>query len=65
MVVNLLQLGGVQSGKFKDIKIDNIDVLIGGSRILIDIILIFVYGYCYGFVGNNGVGKFIFLRVLF
>ncbi|KAK4200856.1 putative ABC transporter [Triangularia verruculosa] len=64
MAVNPLQLGGAQSGKSKDIKIDNIDVSIGGSRILTDTTLTLAYGHRYGLVGNNGVGKSTLLRAL-
>ncbi|KAK4157061.1 hypothetical protein C8A00DRAFT_40543 [Chaetomidium leptoderma] len=63
MAVNPLQLGG-QSGKSKDIKIDNIDVSIGGNRILTDTTLTLSYGHRYGLVGNNGVGKSTLLRAL-
>jgi ATP-binding cassette, subfamily F, member 3 len=62
MAVNPLQLGG--STKSKDIKIDNIDVAIGGLRILTDTNITLAYGHRYGLVGNNGVGKSTFLRAL-
>ncbi|KAK3292639.1 P-loop containing nucleoside triphosphate hydrolase protein [Chaetomium fimeti] len=63
MAVNPLQLGG-QGGKSKDIKIDNIDVSIGGLRILTDTTLTLSYGHRYGLVGNNGIGKSTLLRAL-
>lgn len=63
MAVNPLQLGG-QGGKSKDIKIDNIDVSIGGIRILTDTTLTLSYGHRYGLVGNNGIGKSTLLRAL-
>ena len=64
MAVNPLQMGAGQSGKSKDIKIDNADVSIGGSRILTDTTLTLSYGHRYGLVGNNGVGKSTLLRAL-
>lgn len=63
MAVNPLQLGGA-GGRSKDIKIDNIDVSIGGNRILTDTTLTLSYGHRYGLVGNNGVGKSTLLRAL-
>lgn len=63
MAVNPLQLGG-SGGKSKDIKIDNIDVSIGGQRILTDTTFTLAYGHRYGLVGNNGVGKSTLLRAL-
>lgn len=62
MAVNPLQSGG--AGKSKDIKIDNIDVSIGGLRILTDTDFTLAYGHRYGLVGNNGVGKSTLLRAL-
>ncbi|KAJ9151226.1 Protein GCN20 [Pleurostoma richardsiae] len=44
MAVNPLQMGGT-AGKSKDIKIDNIDVSIGGLRILTDTTLTLSYGH--------------------
>jgi ATP-binding cassette subfamily F protein 3 len=64
MAVNPLQLGSSSSNKTKDIKIDNIDVSIGGNRILTDTTLTLAYGHRYGLVGNNGVGKSTLLRAL-
>ncbi|KAK3945524.1 protein GCN20 [Diplogelasinospora grovesii] len=64
MAVNPLQLGAGAGGKSKDIKIDNIDVSIGGSRILTDTTLTLSYGHRYGLVGHNGVGKSTLLRAL-
>lgn len=63
MAVNPLQSGG-SGGKSKDIKIDNIDVSIGGLRILTDTTFTLAYGHRYGLVGNNGVGKSTLLRAL-
>ncbi|RYP76503.1 hypothetical protein DL771_001737 [Monosporascus sp. 5C6A] len=63
MAVNPLQLGSGGS-KSKDIKIDNIDVSIGGKRILTDTDLTLTYAHRYGLVGNNGVGKSTLLRAL-
>ncbi len=63
MAVNPLQMGGA-GGKSKDVKIDNIDVSIGGQRILTDTTLTLSYGHRYGLVGNNGVGKSTLLRAL-
>ncbi|KAK4127289.1 P-loop containing nucleoside triphosphate hydrolase protein [Parathielavia appendiculata] len=63
MAVNPLQMGS-QGGKSKDIKIDNIDVSIGGKRILTDTTLTLSYGHRYGLVGNNGIGKSTLLRAL-
>lgn len=64
MAVNPLQMGAGQGGRSKDIKIDNIDVSIGGSRILTDTTLTLAYGHRYGLVGHNGVGKSTLLRAL-
>lgn len=64
MAVNPLQIGSSQGGKSKDIKIDNIDVSIGGSRILTDTTLTLAHGHRYGLVGHNGVGKSTLLRAL-
>lgn len=63
MAVNPLQSAG-SGGKSKDIKIDNIDVSIGGKRILTDTTFTLAYGHRYGLVGNNGVGKSTLLRAL-
>lgn len=63
MAVNPLQTVGA-GGKSKDIKIDNIDVSIGGLRILTDTTLTLAYGHRYGLVGNNGIGKSTLLRAL-
>ncbi|KAL2261218.1 hypothetical protein VTK26DRAFT_4550 [Humicola hyalothermophila] len=63
MAVNPLQMGS-QASKSKDIKIDNIDVSIGGNRILTDTTLTLAYGHRYGLVGHNGVGKSTLLRAL-
>jgi ATP-binding cassette subfamily F protein 3 len=63
MAVNPLQLGADQS-KSKDIKIDSIDVSIGGLRILSDTNLTLSYGRRYGLVGQNGIGKSTLLRAL-
>lgn len=63
MAVNPLQTVG-SGGKSKDIKIDNIDVSIGGQRILTDTTLTLAYGHRYGLVGNNGIGKSTLLRAL-
>ncbi|KAK0385234.1 hypothetical protein NLU13_7710 [Sarocladium strictum] len=63
MAVNPLQLGS-SGNKTKDIKLDNIDVSIGGLRILTDTSLTLAYGRRYGLVGNNGIGKSTLLRAL-
>lgn len=64
MAVNPLQLGASSAGKTKDVKCDNIDVSIGGQRILSDTDFTLAYGHRYGLVGNNGVGKSTLLRAL-
>lgn len=64
MAVNPLQLGSSSASKTKDIKLDNIDVSIGGLRILTDTTLTLAYGRRYGLVGNNGIGKSTLLRAL-
>jgi ATP-binding cassette subfamily F protein 3 len=65
MAVNPLQLGiGGAAAKTKDIKIENADVSIGGTRILTGTDLTLAYGHRYGLVGNNGVGKSTLLRAL-
>ena len=64
MAVNPLQLGSDSQSKSKDIKLDRIDVSIGGSRILVDASLTLAYGRRYGLVGQNGIGKSTLLRAL-
>ncbi|KAK8919652.1 ABC transporter ATP-binding protein [Metarhizium anisopliae BRIP 53293] len=64
MAVNPLQIGSSGANKTKDVKLDNIDVSIGGNRILTDTTLTLAYGHRYGLVGNNGVGKSTLLRAL-
>lgn len=63
MAVNPLQLG-MSTNKSKDITMDNIDVSIGGLRILTDTTLTLAYGHRYGLVGKNGIGKSTLLRAL-
>ena len=63
MAVNPLQLGGDQA-KSKDIKVEGVDVSIGGKRILTDTTLTMAYGRRYGLVGQNGIGKSTLLRAL-
>lgn len=63
MQVNPLQLGADQS-KSKDIKVESIDVSIGGKRILSDTTLSMSFGRRYGLVGQNGIGKSTLLRAL-
>ena len=64
MAVNPLQIGSSSASKTKDVKLDSIDVSIGGQRILTDTTLTLAYGHRYGLVGNNGVGKSTLLRAL-
>jgi ATP-binding cassette subfamily F protein 3 len=64
MAVNPLQLGSDQASKSKDIKVDGVDVSIGGKRILTDTTLTLAYGRRYGLVGQNGIGKSTLLRAL-
>ena len=66
MAVNPLQLGSNAMGqaKSKDIKLDGVDVSIGGLRILTDTSLTLAYGRRYGLVGQNGIGKSTLLRAL-
>lgn len=64
MAVNPLQIGSSGGSKTKDIKIDNVDVSIGGQRILTDTNFTLAYGHRYGLVGHNGVGKSTLLRAL-
>ncbi|KAJ6107955.1 ABC transporter ATP-binding protein [Penicillium sp. IBT 18751x] len=64
MAVNPLQLGSEAQSKSKDIKLDNIDITIGGQRILTDAALTLAYGRRYGLVGQNGIGKSTLLRAL-
>lgn len=64
MAVNPLQLGSQNQAKSKDIKVDSIDVSIGGLRILTDTSLTLAYGHRYGLVGKNGIGKSTLLRAL-
>ncbi|KAK6957170.1 hypothetical protein Daesc_002456 [Daldinia eschscholtzii] len=54
MAVNPLQLGsGSGAGKTKDIKLENIDVSIGGTRILTDTDLTLAYGHRYGLITGD------------
>lgn len=64
MQVNPLTLGAGSQGKSKDIKMDRVDVQIGGLRILSDTTLTLAYGRRYGLVGQNGIGKSTLLRAL-
>lgn len=64
MAVNPLQLGADAQSKSKDIKVDGIDVSIGGKRILTDTNLTLAYSRRYGLVGQNGIGKSTLLRAL-
>ncbi|KAJ5907952.1 ABC transporter ATP-binding protein [Penicillium taxi] len=64
MAVNPLQLGSDSQSKSKDIKLDNIDITIGGQRILTDAALTLSFGRRYGLVGQNGIGKSTLLRAL-
>lgn len=64
MAVNPLQLGADQASKSKDIKVDGVDVSIGGKRILTDTTLAMAFGRRYGLVGQNGIGKSTLLRAL-
>ncbi|KAH7151832.1 P-loop containing nucleoside triphosphate hydrolase protein [Dactylonectria estremocensis] len=64
MAVNPLQLGTGAGTKTKDIKLDSIDVSIGGLRILTDTTFTLAHGHRYGLVGNNGIGKSTLLRAL-
>lgn len=65
MAVNPLQLGSAQgAAKSKEIKVDGVDVSIGGLRILSDTTLTLAYGRRYGLVGQNGIGKSTLLRAL-
>ena len=63
MQINPLQLGGDQA-KSKDIKVEGVDVSIGGKRILSDTTLTMAFGRRYGLVGQNGIGKSTLLRAL-
>jgi len=64
MAVNPLQLGSDSQSKSKDIKVDGIDISIGGKRILSETTLTLAYGRRYGLVGQNGIGKSTLLRAL-
>ncbi|KAH8428872.1 putative AAA family ATPase GCN20 [Aspergillus melleus] len=64
MAVNPLQLGSDSQAKSKDIKVDSIDISVGGLRILTDASLTLAYGRRYGLVGQNGIGKSTLLRAL-
>jgi ATP-binding cassette subfamily F protein 3 len=63
MTVNPLSLESA-AGKSKDIKVEGIDLSIGGLRILTDTTLTLAYGRRYGLVGKNGIGKSTLLRAL-
>lgn len=64
MTVNPLMLDSTSAGKSKDIKVEGIDLSIGGLRILTDSTLTLAYGRRYGLVGKNGIGKSTLLRAL-
>lgn len=65
MAVNPLQLGSASAQqKSKDIKVEGVDVSIGGLRILTDTTLTLAFGRRYGLVGQNGIGKSTLLRAL-
>ncbi|WPG99689.1 Hypothetical protein R9X50_00250800 [Acrodontium crateriforme] len=64
MAVNPLQLGSESATKSKDVKVDGIDISIGGKRILSDTNLTLAFGRRYGLVGQNGIGKSTLLRAL-
>ncbi|KAL4896310.1 P-loop containing nucleoside triphosphate hydrolase protein [Aspergillus ambiguus] len=64
MAVNPLQLGSDSQSKSKDVKVDSIDISVGGHRILTDASLTLAYGHRYGLVGQNGIGKSTLLRAL-
>ncbi|ODM22182.1 putative ABC transporter ATP-binding protein C29A3.09c [Aspergillus cristatus] len=64
MAVNPLQLGADNQSKSKDIRVDGIDIAVGGHRILTDASLTLAYGHRYGLVGQNGIGKSTLLRGL-
>lgn len=64
MAVNPLQMGADSQSKSKDVKVDGVDISIGGKRILTDASLSFAYGRRYGLVGQNGIGKSTLLRAL-
>lgn len=64
MAVNPLQLGADSQSKSKDIKLDGMDISVGGHRILTDSSLTLAYGHRYGLVGQNGIGKSTLLRAL-
>lgn len=48
----------------KDIKIENFLVFVCGKELLKNMLIIIVYGWWYGLVGLNGIGKFILLKFL-
>jgi ATP-binding cassette subfamily F protein 3 len=64
MAVNPLQLGSDSQAKSKDIKLEGIDISVGGNRILSEASLTLAYGRRYGLVGQNGIGKSTLLRAL-
>ncbi|KAL4929603.1 putative AAA family ATPase GCN20 [Aspergillus undulatus] len=64
MAVNPLHLGADSQAKSKDIKLDGIDISVGGNRILSEAALTLAYGRRYGLVGQNGIGKSTLLRAL-
>ena len=64
MAVNPLQLGSEAQSKSKDVKVDGVDISIGGKRILTDAALTLAYSRRYGLVGQNGIGKSTLLRAL-
>ncbi|VVT51104.1 uncharacterized protein SAPINGB_P002985 [Magnusiomyces paraingens] len=65
LTVNPIDFTG-NSGKTKDIKIENFDLFVGNTaqRVLSDTTLTLSYGHRYGLIGQNGIGKSTLLRAL-
>lgn len=53
-----------ETGKSKDIKIENFDISFGDKKLLLNAELSLNYGRRYGLVGRNGIGKSTLLRMI-
>lgn len=53
-----------ETGKSKDIKIENFDISFGDKKLLQNAELSLSYGRRYGLVGRNGIGKSTLLRMI-
>lgn len=45
--------------------VNNVGLCYGDKKLFEDVLIKFLLGNCYGFIGVNGVGKLMFLKVFF